>query len=341
MARDSLLAAWRSARRNLVCELHEVADIFGVPPTFGSAVVVPANEALVGVCYPTFRRGGFRNGENVRGKGMPGKWCVDPTVFESLSDTQSWASPDAPEGTIFYGAESCIDGRAHLLGGMPLKQYLESLPVVRETINGHPVRCEAGGAVITPSLGELRSIYPSAIVHAVSPYFTEDTCWAQELRRCYEQAFEKAFCCRTQAAIEQDRGALAPGQLRPERPENSPLSEGPVSACWAFLSHVLQSWRWHRRDTQQPDQIDTLVCPFLGTGVRGAPMLRGARVAGLAVRQLDERLAQAADSRDRAYSVKFVLRNEGDGSAFMQMAARVVQSFSEGLLDGGNFQREF
>ena len=96
---------------------------------------------------------------------------------------------DRADERYVTAAFSTVDGLVSAFGGDGLRRACAALPA-----DADGARCRAGGAVLTPSFGELREEY-DAVIHAVAPFYRPGEprgAWAATLRGAYVAAFDVA-----------------------------------------------------------------------------------------------------------------------------------------------------
>jgi len=138
---NRFVRGWAVPRLSLSIEVHRTACIVTHPPGgegANDALCNPANERLQGA-----------------------RFTPDECWTELYGDptTGRW-----DEKFLTYPFQS-IDGLVTEFGGAGLRAALEAQPA-----GEGGVRCQVGRAVATASHGELRELYPVAIVHAVAPF---------------------------------------------------------------------------------------------------------------------------------------------------------------------------
>lgn len=174
MASARMLRSW-ALQSGLRIELHLTPDIVSLPPLASrssraptssgrTALVNPANEALVGTRLPYF-----------------------PMANEPPPGLQHshWCGMEAGAG-MFYPMQ-VIDGLVHQRGGRALLEACQRLPEV-----GSGIRCRVGGAVVTEATGDLRVAF-DRVVHTVPPLYGANG-WAALLASCYSSALAAAWC---------------------------------------------------------------------------------------------------------------------------------------------------
>ena len=125
------------------------------------ALINPANTALSGPTLNYFPRGGL----NSTSKSGPVPFLPPPDL------PMSWSGAEA--GLDMLYPSQVVDGVVHRLGGVDLKDYLESIPVVGKSKNFQPLRCNEGDVKLSPGF----DLDFDLIAHTVPPFWISIHRW--------------------------------------------------------------------------------------------------------------------------------------------------------------------
>lgn len=251
------------------------------------ALIVPANEELVGTKLPYF-----------------------PMKESPPADmrTNNWCGMEI--GSQMFYPMQVVDGRVHSLGGAELKSFLKDVP---ECSPG--VKCPQGEVVLSTAPAALGENF-SALLHTVPPMWDitsehKESVWATTLRSCYIRALDKAWPRGKESKEEAVSHAVPSEAVQSKSWWNqtiSWLSDGQKSGSCGGSPLNCSSWT--------PPPLDIVATPVLGAGARKAPFHTACLVAAEAVRSWAQERASidslgdesACGSRQRVLS--FALLDE-------------------------------